>query len=314
MARLREGIDLLLDAFVHDLLDLFAGVLPAIGLDAVLGGVDAEQSLGYAVDRVEIRLGGDFPLLPLVALQLVLALEVFLHALPVEGRAGLLLDELPHLLDLVHAVLLDQGIVKLHRDGQREERLVGKPVLQGVGRNGGVAGLVAGDDEGGGIGHVVQNEEAGLGLAHRAGVARQAEGLHRVDVVENGVGVYVAGDEVGDHLHRHVLVAGVLPGVEQSAAGRLIGEDGVLVGVVFLAAVQTGVGVEEGADLVDGGGDHRAVMPGGGVQRLAAHALQAALEPVDDGQIGLAHPAVAPGALEEIDGVIGELQDIGDHM
>ena len=124
----------------------------------------------------------------------------------------------------------------------------------------------------------------------------------------------MAGDEVGNHLDREVLIAGVLPRIEQRAAGRLVGVDRVHVGVVLLAAVQTGIGVEEVADLVDRGADHCTVVPCGGRERFAAHALQAALEPVDNGQIGLAHPAVAPGALDEVDRVVGELEDIQDHV
>ena len=314
VAGLGEGIDLLLHALVHDLLDLLAGLFPEGALNAVLGGEDAEQSLGNAVDGVVIGLAGNFPLLPLVTLQLVLALQMTLHGVPAEGHAGLLLDELPALLDLLHAVLLDQGIVKLHGHGQREEGLVEEPVLQSGGGNGGVAGLVAGDHEGSGIGNVILHEDAGLGLAHGAGVAGQADGLHRVDVVEHGVAVHVAGDEVGDHLHGDVAVAGVDPGIEHGTAGGLVGVDAGLVGFVLLAAVETGIGVEEVADLLNGGADHGPVVPGGGGQSFPAHALQAALEPVDNGQVGLAHPAIAPGALDEVDGVIGVLEDIGDHV
>ena len=35
---------------------------------------------------------------------------------------------------------------------------------------------------------------------------------------------------------------------------------------------------------------------------------------MDNGQIGLAHPAIAPGALDKVDGIVGVLQDIQDHM
>ena len=41
-------------------------------------------------------------------------------------------------------------------------------------------------------------------------------------------------------------------------------------------------------------------MPGGGGERRPAHALEAAVKPVHDGQVGLTHPAVAPDALGEI--------------
>ena len=69
--------------------------------------------------------------------------------------------------------------------------------------------------------------------------------------------------------------------------------------LVVLAAVQVGVGTEHAHELPDGLVDHGPVVPAGGLHCLAAQALEAAVEPVHDGQVGLPDPAVAPDALHK---------------
>ncbi len=311
MAGHGEGVDLLLHALLQDLADPFVGVVPD-EVVAVLALVDAVQCLGHAVDGIAGGVGRNVPLLPLEAHQLVLPLQVLLQLVPAEGRAGLLLDEFPHLADLVGAVLLHQGIVKLHGLGHGKQGLVQKPILDGRAGHGAVAGLVGGDDEGGVVRHIVQHEQSRLGLAHGAGVAGQTDGLDSVDVVEHRVVVHVTGDEIGDHLQGDVLVLAP-PGVENTAPHRLLVGDGVLPRLVVFAAVEVGVGPEHGHELLDGDAGHGAVMPGGGPQRLAPQSLQAAVKPVEHGQIGLAHPAVAPQALGENNGA-AEFHDVHNHL
>ena len=269
--------------------------MPA-GQVAVLALVDAVQGLGHAVDGIEIGIGGHVPLLPLETLQLVLALQPLHQLVPVEGRAGLLPDELPGLLDLPLAVFLDQGIVKLHGLGHGEQRLVHQPVLENGGGHGAVAGLVGGDDGLVVVGHIVQHEQARLGLAHGAGVAGQTQGLHRVDVVEDGVVVHVAGDEIGDHLQGNVLHL-LAEGVEDAAPhGFVVGHGLVVLGPDLVGLVQVQVVAEHLHELEDGGVDHAPIVPRAGPQRLAPETLHAAVEPVQHRQIGLAHPAIAPAA------------------
>ena len=175
------------------------------GTIAVLRLIDTIQSLSNAVDGVVVGLCSDIPLLPLELLKLILSLKTLDQNVPVEGNAGLLLDELPALFDLLHAVLLDQRIVEQHGHGQNEQRLVEEPVLKDGGGDGSVACFVAGDDQRRVVGDIVLNKDAGFSLTHRAGVTGQTDGLHSVNVVENCVAVDVAGDEVGDHLHGDVL-------------------------------------------------------------------------------------------------------------
>ena len=110
----------------------------------------------------------------------------------------------------------------------------------------------------------------------------------------------MAGDEVGDHLQRDCLEF-VAPAVEHTAPYGLLHCHGVVPCVVLLAAVQLGICIEHGHELIDGRVDHCAIVPCGGAQSLAAHALEAAVEPVQNGQIGLAYPAVAPNALCKVD-------------
>ena len=87
----------------------------------------------------------------------------------------------------------------------------------------------------------------------------------------------------------------------------------MLVSVILLAAVESGVGDEHVLELGDGRVDHAAVVPCGGLQSLAAQTFKAAVEPVQNGQIGLADPAVAPHALGEVDEA-AELDDVGYHV
>ncbi len=182
VAGLREGDDLVFDRLVHDLSHMRINEMPDRAV-AVLGIVYAVERLGDAVDRVVGRVCGDIPFFMLEIGELVEALRMLLVLFPVERMAGLLLDELPTLLDLLLAVLLDQRIVEAHRLRHRKERAVQEPVLDDGGRHGAVAGLVGGDHDRAVIRVVIQNEDAGLGLAHRAGIRREADGLHRIDVV-----------------------------------------------------------------------------------------------------------------------------------
>ena len=279
---------------------------------AELGLVDTVQSLRDAVDRVVVGLGGDIPLLPLELHQLVLGLNAFDQGIPIERDASLLFDELPALLDLVAAMLLDERIVKLHRLRHGEQRLVEEPVLEDGGGDGSVAGLVGGDNDRRVIGHVVEDEQAGFRLAHRARIARQANGLHRVDVVENGMAVDVAGDEVRDHFHRDVRQFAV-PGIEHAAPDGLVVGNVVMPSVVSLAAVEVGVGGEHTLELEDGRIDHTAVVPRRGLQALAAHAFHAAVEPVQNRQVGLADPAITPYALGKVDEA-AVADNVHDHV
>ena len=88
--------------------------------------------------------------------------------------------------------------------------------------------------------------------------------------------------------------------------------DGVLVKVILLAAVQTGVRGEHALELADGRGDHGTIVPGGGLHGLAAHTLEAAVEPVENRKIGLADPAVAPYTLGKVDQAAHD-QNVLDH-
>ena len=311
VAGLREAVDLFLDALIEDFADVAVNLVPDRQI-AELRLVDTVQSLRNAVDRVVVGLGGDIPLLPLELHQLVLGLDALDQGIPVKRDAGLLFDKLPALLDLVAAMLLEQRIVKLHRLRHGEQRLVEEPVLQDGGGDGSVAGLVGGDNDRRVIGHVVEDEQAGFRLAHRARIARQADGLHRVDVVENGVAVDVAGDEVRDHLHRDVRQLAV-PGIEHAAPDGLVVGNVVMPSVVLLAAAEVGVGGEHALELEDGRVDHAAVVPRGGLQALATHAFHAAVEPVQNRQVGLADPAVAPHALGKVDKA-AVADNVHDHV
>ena len=83
--------------------------------------------------------------------------------------------------------------------------------------------------------------------------------------------------------------------------------------VVLLAAVQPGVGIEHGHELIDGCIDHCTVVPCGSSKSLAAQTFEAAVEPMENGQVGLADPAVSPNALDEIDNA-AVLNDIRYHV
>ena len=126
------------------------------------------------------------------------------------------------------------------------------------------------------------------------------------------MGINVAGDKVGDHFQRNVLEL-IGPGVEHTAPDGLVMGNGVIVCVVLLAAVQLGVCNEHAHELDDGRVDHAAIVPCGGLQSLAAHTFHAAVEPVQNGQIGLADPAVAPYALCKVhDAAV--LHNVHDHV
>ena len=124
--------------------------------------------------------------------------------------------------------------------------------------------------------------------------------------------VDVAGDEVRDHLHRDIRQFAV-PGIEHTAPDGLVVGNVVVPSVVSLAAVEVGVGGEHALELEDGRVDHAAVVPCRGFQRLAAHTFHAAVEPVENRQVGLADPAVAPHALGEVDEA-AVADNIHDHV
>ena len=54
-------------------------------------------------------------------------------------------------------------------------------------------------------------------------------------------------------------------------------------------------------------------MPRGGLQALATHAFHAAVEPVQNRQVGLADPAVAPHALGKVDKA-AVADNVHDHV
>ena len=113
--------------------------------------------------------------------------------------------------------------------------------------------------------------------------------------------VDVAGDEIGDHLQGNVLVL-LAEGVEDAAPdGLVMGHGLVMAGLGLLALLDVQVVGEHLHELIDGGVGHGPVVQRAGTQRLAPQALHAAVEPVEHGQIGLTHPAIAPAALEEGD-------------
>ncbi len=122
----------------------------------------------------------------------------------------------------------------------------------------------------------------------------------------------MAGDKVRDHFQRNVLEL-VGPRIEDAAPDGLFVRHGVLIVVIVLAAVELCVGSEHALELLNGHADHRTVVPRRGAKRVAAEALQAAVKPVQHGEIGLADPAVTPNALEEGDGVFA-LENVGDHL
>ena len=292
-----EGHGLVPHAALHDLADAGIDLMPD-EVFAILRLVDAVECLRDAVDGIVIGVRCNVPFLPLEPLQLVLSFQIFDELIPVERHTGHFLNEFPRALDLLGAVLLDDRIVKLHRLRHGVERLIEEPVLQSGARNGSVARFVGRDEHRGVIGHVVLHKDTGFRLAHRARVARQTDGLHGVDVVENGVAVDVAGDKIRDHLERNVFEF-IRPRIEHAAPYRFLVGDGMVIIIILLAVVQLRVGGEHTLELLNGHADHGAVVPRGGTQRLAAESLQAAVEPVQNRKIGLADPAVAPHALEE---------------
>ena len=124
--------------------------------------------------------------------------------------------------------------------------------------------------------------------------------------------VDVAGDEVRNHLHRDVRQFAV-PGIEHAAPDGLVVGNVVMPSVVLLAAAEVGVGGEHALELEDGRVDHAAVVPRGGLQALAAHAFHAAVEPVQNRQVGLADPAVTPHALGKVDEA-AVADNVHDHV
>ena len=311
MTGLGEGVDLLGDTLLHDGTNLCVNLVPD-GQIAELGLVDAVQCLSNAVDGVAAGLCCNFPLLPLELHELVLSFDTLAHEVEIHGNAGLLFNELPALLDILLNKLVCKRIVKLHGHLQSIQGLIIEPVLKDSGCNGTVASFVTGDHERAVIGNIVEDEEAGLSLTHRAGVTGQTDGLNCVDVVMYGVAVNMAGYEVRDHLKRNCLEL-VAPAVEHTAPSGFLHCHGVVPGVVLLAAVQSGVGVEHAHELVNGCIDHCTIVPCGCSQSFAAQTFKATVEPVENGQIGLTYPAISPNALDEVDNA-AILHDVHYHV
>ncbi len=110
--------------------------------------------------------------------------------------------------------------------------------------------------------------------------------------------VDMAGDEVGDHLQGDVLHF-LAEGIENAAPHRFIVGDGLVMPRLDLLIPLVGVQVvaEHLHELVDSGVGHGPIVQRTGAQRFTPQALHTAVEPVEHGQVGLAHPAVAPTAL-----------------
>ena len=123
MSGLRECIDFLLDALVHDLLYVCIYRVPDRSV-AVLGLINSVKSLSYAVDRIVVGVGINIPLFPLKLLQVVLSFDIFDELIPVELNVELLFYESPCTFDndTPDETLVDLELIRIAKEWKKRNQ------------------------------------------------------------------------------------------------------------------------------------------------------------------------------------------------
>ena len=111
-------------------------------------------------------------------------------------------------------------------------------------------------------------------------------------------------NEIRNHLNGDMIEALISPGIENGAGDSLIMSQSIVPVLVAFSAVEVCVSSTQAAELADGLQNHAVVCPAGCLHGLSAGAFQAAVEPVHNGQVILAQPAVTERALQYSNGIL----------
>ena len=146
----------------------------------------------------------DLPLLQLVLRLLVVDLHGAEKRVPVEGFAGLLLDEADEPPQLLDGVVLHRLLIVADGYAEVVRRKVEVPILIRRRGDAAVARHVAGDKARAELGILVAQGAAGLGRGQGADVGRDAEVLGRVEVRRRDLLVEDGAQKHRQHLRRQV--------------------------------------------------------------------------------------------------------------
>ena len=240
--------------------------------------VDPEGLAGH------LRIGRavDLPLLQLVLRLTVVDLHGLEERVPVEGLAGLLLDEADEPAQLLDSVVLHRVLIVADRHAVIVRREVEIPVLIRRRSDAAVARHVAGDKARAELGILVAQGAAGLGRGQGADVGRDAEVFGRVEIRRRDLLVEDRAQKHRQHLRRQVDE--VREAGHDLSGDELVKEHDLLRELV--AGVEMLVCHERDAQQV-GGLFHDAVILGARhAQLVAAHTERAAVDKVRVGQVG----------------------------
>ena len=272
----------LLVAAHHDTVDA------AVGVEKMRVHAAGEMVEKHAVDPERLarhlRVGRavDLPLLQLVFRLLVVDLHGAEKRVPVEGLAGLLLDEADEPPQLLDGVVLHRLLIVADGHAEVVRREVEVPVLIRRRGDAAVARHVAGDKARAELGILVAQGAAGLGRGQGADVGRDAEVFGRVEIRRRDLLVEDGAQKHRQHLRRQVDE--VREAGHDLAGDELVKEHDLL--RQFVAGVEVLVGHERDAQQVGGLFHDAVVLRPGHAQLVAAHAERAAVDKVRIGQIG----------------------------
>ena len=299
VARLGEAVGLALVRLLEDLHDL-ALCLHDLGIAA------AGECVVVSVEQVRhgergggVGRGHEVPLLHLVAHLVVVLFHDVTAGIPVIGLAGVLLDKVDDAAQGCAGVLARVRIGPAHGNGSRQ-RVHVEVALDDLAVHGrGVARGIVRDAAGADLRELVEDGDAGGVVRQAAGVCRQADALHGVDIVRVRALIHVAQQQALERLE--------LRGAQIREAREDLGAHGLLKhdlraaeGIVTEAAVAH-------HHLGDGGRralHDRVEVNARHAQRRAAQALDAAVDHVQRREVR-AHPAVGQHAAHDAHRALG---------
>ena len=243
--------------------------------------------------------GHEVPLLLLVAHLVVVLFHDGAAGVPVIGLARVLLNKVDDAAQGRAGVLARVRIGPAHGDGSRQRVHVEMALDELAVHGRGVARRVVRDAAGTDLRELVENGNAGGVVRQAAGVRRQADALHGVDIVRIRTLIHVAQQQALERLE--------LRGAQVREARKDLGAHGLLKHDLRAAEVVIAEAAVAHHHLGDGGRralHDRVEVNARHAQRRAAQALNAAVDHVQRREVR-AHPAVGQHAAHDAHRALG---------
>ena len=243
--------------------------------------------------------GHEVPLLHLVAHLVVVLFHDVTAGIPVIGLAGVLLDKVDDAAQGCAGVLARVRIGPAHGNGSRQrvhvEVALDELAVHGRGVTRGVIRDAAGAD----LRELIEQRDAGGIVRQAAGIRRQADALHGVDIVRVCTLIHVAQQQPLERLE--------LRGAQVREARKDLGAHGLLKHDLRAAEVVITEAAVAHHHLGDGGRralHDRVEVNARHAQRRAAQALDAAVDHVQRREVR-AHPAVGQHTARDAHRALG---------